>query len=107
MIVDTRTLTTKTNETQLYNSATFSTEEDTTNSFEEGSSVLVESSSVSHSTPEFSLPVSETPASYSAPRALEKKSMVYNHSTFKPTDIVSAAFEQAELDQFGPGGGNI
>ena len=107
MIVDTRTLTTKTNETHLYNSANFSTEEDTTNSIEEDSSIIVESSSISHSSPEFSLPVSETPASYSAPRALEKKSLVYNHSTFKPIDIVSAAFQDAELDQFGPGEGNI
>ena len=113
MIVDTRTLTTKINETQLNNIETFPTKEDkNTNSFEkERSHVLVERSRPSRSCSEFSLGVIDTLAtSTSSPRVTAtKNSLAYNnHSTFKPPiDIVSAAFADAELDQFEPDIGNF
>ena len=108
MIVDARTLAQSMAETQLYDGQEVSVSEENSESFEEGRALSMESGSISHSGSELKQDLSERRASKSTSMVITKNPSVHNHSSkFKPIDIVSAAFEHAELDQFDPSDGNI
>jgi hypothetical protein len=103
MIVDARTLAQSMAETQNYDGQEVSVGEENSEC-----ALLMESGSISHSGSELKQDLSERRASKSTSTVITKKPSVHNHSSrFKPIDIVSAAFEHAELDQFDPSDGNI
>ena len=108
MIVNARTLAQSMGETQVHDGQDVSVGESNSESFEEERELMMEPSSISHPSSELKQDLSDRRTSKSASTVITKTTSVHtNSSKFKPIDIVSAAFADAELDQFDPSEGNI
>ena len=108
-IIDARTLAQSMGKTQVYGGTEVSVDKSNTVCFEEEPTLLGKSSFISYSVSGANQDPSEGKSSKSTSAMITKTPSSQNESSnFKSIDIVSAAFADAELDQFDPNDdGNI